>query len=150
MFGKVKEKEDKIYNNIKDYFDSVSINDLKPISWKVPIGGGVYGAEEGNAVVECYLHGSLSIQKPVIEFENNFSQYIGTKYGVAVNSGTSANILALDTLIKNGKLNKGDYVVVPSTTFISVATPVLQLGLIPLYVDTVSYTHLTLPTICSV
>tara|TARA_B100001996_G_scaffold357206_1_gene321009 strand:- start:71 stop:1327 length:1257 start_codon:yes stop_codon:yes gene_type:complete len=129
------DKEQSVYKAVEEYFDEVSIEDIKPNSWKVPIGGGFYGAEEVNAVVKCYLHGSLSIQKPVIEFEKNFSNYIGVKYGVAVNSGTSANILALDTLIKSGKLSKGDHVVVPSTTFISVATPVLQLGLIPVYVD---------------
>ena len=129
-----------IYENIEKYFDEVSIEDIKPNSWKVPIGGGFYGAEEVNAVVECYLNGSLSIQEPVMEFERNFSKYIGTKYGVATNSGTSANILALDTLIKSGKLHKGDLVIVPSTTFISVATPILQLGLIPFYVDIDRYT----------
>ena len=129
-----------IYENIEKYFDEVSIEDIKPNSWKVPIGGGFYGAEEVNAVVECYLNGSLSIQEPVMKFERNFSKYIGTKYGVATNSGTSANILALDTLIKSGKLHKGDLVIVPSTTFISVATPILQLGLIPFYVDIDRYT----------
>jgi len=128
-------KEQLVYKAIKEYFNEVSIEDLKPNSWKVPIGGGFYSDEEVNAVVKCYLHGSLSIQKPVVEFENNFSDYIEMKYGIATNSGTSANILALDALIKHGKLKPGDYVVVPSTTFISVATPVLQLGLIPLYVD---------------
>ena len=133
-------KEHLVYDAIRDYFDEISIEDIKPNSWKVPIGGGFYGAEEVNAAVECYLNGSLSIQEPVIEFEKNFSKYIGTKYGVATNSGTSANILALDALIKKGKLIKGDYVVVPSTTFISVATPILQLGLIPLYVDVDRYT----------
>ena len=69
-----------IYENIEKYFDEVSIEDIKPNSWKVPIGGGFYGAEEVNAVVECYLNGSLSIQEPVMEFERNFSKYIGTKY----------------------------------------------------------------------
>ena len=133
-------KEHSVYDAIRDYFDEISIEDIKPNSWKVPIGGGFYGAEEVNAAVECYLNGSLSIQEPVMEFEKNFSKYIGTKYGVATNSGTSANILALDALINKGKLIKGDYVVVPSTTFISVATPILQLGLIPLYVDVDRYT----------
>jgi len=129
------DKEQSVYKAVEEYFDEVSIEDIKPNSWRVPIGGGFYGAEEVNAVVKCYLHGSLSIQEPVVKFENNFSDYIGVKYGTATNSGTSANILALDTLIKHGKLKVGDYVAVPSTTFISVATPVIQLGLIPMYVD---------------
>ena len=124
-----------IYTNIQKYFESISLEDLKPSKWKVPIGGGFYDHNEVNSVIECYLNGSLSIQKPVVEFEENFSTYIGCKYGVATNSGTSANILALNTLIESGDLMVGDKVAIPATTFISVATPILQLGLVPVYVD---------------
>ena len=81
-----KVKEDIVYKSIEDYFDAVSLEDLKPNSWKVPIGGGFYGYEEVKEVVKCYLRGSLSIQKPVMEFEKQFSEYIGTKYGFATNS----------------------------------------------------------------
>ena len=62
----IQEKENEIYKNIKEYFNLVSIKDLKPSSWRVPIGGGFYGADEVNDVVKCYLQGSLSIQKSVI------------------------------------------------------------------------------------
>ena len=124
-----------IYTNIQKYFESISLEDLKPSKWKFPIGGGFYDHNEVNSVIECYLNGSLSIQKPVVEFEENFSTYIGCKYGVATNSGTSANILALNTLIESGDLMVGDKVAIPATTFISVATPILQLGLVPVYVD---------------
>ena len=127
--------EKSIYESITKYFDTVSVKDLRPNSWKVPIGGGYYGAEEVNEVVKCYLHGSLSIQTPVIEFENKFSNYIGTNYGIATNSGTSANILALNALIESGDLKAGDEVALPATTFISVATPIIQLGLVPVYID---------------
>jgi|TARA_R110002012_G_scaffold249910_5_gene427563 CDP-6-deoxy-D-xylo-4-hexulose-3-dehydrase len=127
--------ETKIYNAIEEYFNNVSNDDLKPSNWKVPIGGGYYDHNEVAAVVECYLHGSLSIQKPVVRFEKAFSDYVGNKHGVACNSGTSANILALNTLLESGDLKKGDEVAMPATTFISVATPVLQLGLKPVYID---------------
>ena len=36
----IKQKENIIYDKIEDYFSNISINDLKPNSWKVPIGGG--------------------------------------------------------------------------------------------------------------
>ena len=124
-----------IFQNIKKYFETISIEDIKPSKWKVPIGGGFYGHDEVNSVLECYLNGSLSIQKPVVEFEKNFASYIGCNYGVATNSGTSANILALNTLIESGDLMPGDKVAIPATTFISVVTPILQLGLVPVYVD---------------
>ena len=135
MIKSIKEKEKEIYKNIKEYFDLISIKDLKPSSWRVPIGGGFYGADEVNGAVECYLHGSLSIQKSVASFENEFSKYVGTKYGIATNSGTSANILALNALMDAGYLKKGDEVAVPATTFISVVTPIIQLGLVPVYID---------------
>jgi len=120
---------------VKDYFKQISNDDLKPPNWKVSIGGGFYGEEEVNAVVECYLHGSLSRQGTVQEFEKNFASYIGVQDCIAVNSGTSANILALNTLLETGELKKGDEVALPATTFISVATPVVQLGLVPVYID---------------
>ena len=131
----IQEKENEIYKNIKEYFNLVSIKDLKPSSWRVPIGGGFYGADEVNDVVKCYLQGSLSIQKSVIDFENKFSDYVGSRYGIATNSGTSANILALNALIDAGYLKVGDEVAIPATTFISVATPIIQLGLVPIYID---------------
>ena len=45
------DKEQSVYKAVKEYFDEVSIEDIKPNSWRVPIGGGFYGAEEVNAVV---------------------------------------------------------------------------------------------------
>ena len=113
----IQEKEKEIYKNIEEYFNLVSIKDLKPSSWRVPIGGGFYGADEVNDVVKCYLQGSLSIQKSVSDFENKFSDYVGTRYGIATNSGTSANILALNALLDAGYLKVGDEVAIPATTF---------------------------------
>tara|TARA_Y100000310_G_scaffold313849_1_gene362659 strand:+ start:3345 stop:4628 length:1284 start_codon:yes stop_codon:yes gene_type:complete len=124
-----------IFENVTRYFQNISLDDIKPSKWKVPIGGGFYDQNEVNAVIDCYLNGSLSIQKPVAEFENSFASYIGCNHGIATNSGTSANILALNTLIEAGELMAGDKVAIPATTFISVATPILQLGLVPVYVD---------------
>jgi len=129
------EKEEKIYKLVENYFDDVTNDDLRPPKWKASIGGGYYGADEVNAVIGCYLKGLLSTQKPVIEFENAFSAFMGLEFGIATNSGTSANILALNTLIEAGHLERGDEVALPATTFISVATPILQLGLVPVYID---------------
>ena len=120
---------------IEKYFKEINLNTLKASSWRVPIGGGYYDHKEVIAVLNCYLNGELSIQNSVKNFEDNYSKYLGVKYGIAVNSGTSANILALNTLIESGDLAKGDCVAIPATTFISVATPIIQLGLKPVYID---------------
>lgn len=71
----------------------------------------------------------------VAKFEEEFSRFIGQDAGVAVNSGSSANLLLFDALIQMGKLRKGDEVLVPATTFATVVAPLYQLGLVPVYVD---------------
>lgn len=57
------------------------------------------------------------------------------EYAVAANSGSSANLLALATLLEAGKAKQGDEVIVPAATFSTVAAPILQLGLVPVFVD---------------
>jgi len=130
-----KKKEEEIYKLVDEYFESVTNDDLRPPQWKVSIGGGYYDAKEAKAAIRCYLLGLLSTQKTVVEFEDAFASYMGLSHCAATNSGTSANVLALNTLIESGHLQPGDEVAIPATTFISVATPIIQLGLVPVYID---------------
>ena len=67
----------------------------------------------------------------IAAFEEVFSQYCGAKYGVSVNSGTTAIFLALKAL----GVGEGDEVIVPSHTFIASATPILMVGAKPVFVD---------------
>jgi len=70
-----------------------------------------------------------------IELEEKFADWIGSKYSVFVNSGSSANLLMLYTLIEMGYLNRGDKVVVPALSWSTDLAPVIQLGLEPILVD---------------
>ena len=76
--------------------------------------------------------------KDVTTFEENIASYIGSKYCVAVNSGTDALLLSLIAL----GIKKGDKVVVPSFTFFATIEVVMHLGAISIFVDinTVTYT----------
>ena len=56
-------------------------------------------------------------------------------YAAAVNSGSSANLIALSALLDNKKIKLGDEIIVPSTTFATVVSPIYQLGLVPVYLD---------------
>ena len=67
------------------------------------------------------------------EFEQKWAEYIGTKYSVFVNSGSSANLLMVYTLKEMGKL-KGK-VIVPSVGWITTISPLLQFGIEPIMVD---------------
>ncbi len=71
----------------------------------------------------------------VNEFETLFSKYIGCKFGIATNSGSSANLIALTALKEYYKMPDGSEVIIPATTFATVAMPIIQIGLVPVYVD---------------
>jgi len=74
----------------------------------------------------------LLAKGPIVkEFENLFSDYIGTKYGVAVNSGTSA----LEIVLKAIGIKNNDEVIIPTQTFVSTASSVLNNGGIPIFCD---------------
>jgi len=71
----------------------------------------------------------------VSEFESLFAKWNGSKYSVFVNSGSSANFLLLASVIELYNLEPGDEVLVPVVTWPTTFTPVLQLGLKPVFVD---------------
>lgn len=70
-----------------------------------------------------------------LEFENQWAKYVGTKYATYVNSGSSANLLALYALMEKGVLQRNDKVVVPAVSWATDLSPVFQLGLDPVLCD---------------
>ena len=100
--------------------------------WYAPNQFESYGEEEIQAVVECLRSGWLAGFGPKsIEFEEKIAKHFGKKYGVFVNSGSSACLLALACL----KLPKGTKIITPACTFSTTLAPIIQLGLIPVFVD---------------
>jgi CDP-6-deoxy-D-xylo-4-hexulose-3-dehydrase len=67
-------------------------------------------------------------------FENMWSKWIGTKYSVFLNSGSSANLAMIYSLILSNKL-KNSKIVVPSVSWVTTVTPAMQLGLEPIMCD---------------
>lgn len=99
--------------------------------WYAPNKFESYGEEEIKAVESCLRKGWLAPGPITEQFENEVATIFGKKFGVMVNSGSSANVLAL--LISG--LKHGDEVVTPACTFSTVAAPLVQLGLVPLFCD---------------
>ena len=69
------------------------------------------------------------------EFEQMWADWLGTKYAVFVNSGSSANLLMIYSLMQLGYIERGDQVVVPALSWSTDLSPVIQLGLEPLLCD---------------
>src|SRR5690348_16633854 len=75
--------------------------------------------------------GDLILRDDVEKFEKSFAEYVGTKYAVALNSGTDALYLSLKAL----GIGPGDEVLVPSHTFVATAQVVAQCGATPVLFD---------------
>ena len=100
--------------------------------WYAPYKHEAYGQEEIDAVVESLKSGWLGGQGPKsIEFEEKIAKRFGKKYGVFVNSGSSACLLAIAAL----DLPKGTKIITPSCTFATTLAPIIQLGYVPVFVD---------------
>ena len=102
---------------------------------RIDVGAPIFDENEIISVLGSLLQTKISQGKAVRHFEEIFADYIGVKHAVAVNSGSSANLLALNSFIENGDADKGDEVILPAATFPTVAFPVMQLGLVPVFVD---------------
>jgi CDP-6-deoxy-D-xylo-4-hexulose-3-dehydrase len=100
--------------------------------WYAPNKFESYGEEEIKAVEACLRDGWLAGFGPrSIEFEEKISKAFGKKYGVFVNSGSSACLLAIAAL----DLPKGCKIITPACTFSTTLAPIIQLGFKPIFCD---------------
>ena len=99
---------------------------------KIYYGKAVYNNKEINAVINVLKHESLSLidGKKVKKLEKLVSKSFGKKYGLMVNSGSSANLLALSSF----DFKKGSEVITPNLTFSTTVAPIYQLGLTPHFI----------------
>ena len=100
--------------------------------WYAPNKKEAYGNAEIKAVIDCLEDGWLAGFGPrTIEFENKISAEFGKKYGLFVNSGSSAILLGINAL----NLEPGSEVVTPACTFSTTIAPIIQCGLKPIFCD---------------
>lgn len=103
-----------------------------------PLSVPLYGADEVSGALLALLEQRVTMGDQVRAFERAFAEFIGSKYAIMVNSGSSANLLALAALtqvsVVDG-LRPGDEVIVPAVTWSTTVTPILQLGCVPVLVD---------------
>ena len=111
----------------------------------VPPSGKVIGAQELKYMVEASLDGWLTTGRFNSEFEKKLAAFIGIKHLITVNSGSSANLVAFNTLTspKLGEraIQKGDEVIGVAAGFPTTVNPILQFGAVPVFVDVDPLNH---------
>lgn len=102
------------------------------MTWKLPLFKTYWDEEDLKNVTKVIKRGSYWATGPEIkEFEEKIAEYVGTKYAVTFNSGTSA----LHALLLAYDLKQGDEVIVPSFTFIATANAPLFVGAKPVFAE---------------
>jgi CDP-6-deoxy-D-xylo-4-hexulose-3-dehydrase len=115
------------------------VKEFIPGETGIPVTGKVFAAEELKAAVEASLDFWLTSGPYTEKFESRFAKTVGMRHAFMVNSGSSANLLALTTLtspkIGDRALKPGDEVITVAAGFPTTVTPILQNNLVPVYVD---------------
>ena len=109
------------------------------MTYKFPLSYDSWDHEEKEAIYEVVKDGFFTMGKKVKKFEEEFSNYVGSRYSVMVNSGSSANLLMVASLFYTKdskiKLKRGDEVIVPAVSWSTSYYPLYQYGLKIKFVD---------------
>lgn len=105
----------------------------------IPASGKLLGFEELENMIDASLDMWLTAGRFNDKFEKELAEYLDVKYVLTTNSGSSANLLAISALtshkLKEKRLKKGDEVITAAAGFPTTVNPILQNGLIPVFVD---------------
>ena len=106
---------------------------------RIPYAGRIYDAEEMTNLVDASLEFWLTSGRYTEQFERRLAEYLQVKYCSAVNSGSSANLLAFmaltSPLLGERRILPGDEVITVAAGFPTTVTPMLQYGAVPVFVD---------------
>ena len=106
---------------------------------RVPLASSGLRESDIELVNQVLRSGNLTMGSEVKKFEKLMCEYLKVKHFVMVNSGSSANLLMIEALLRptksKPKLYPGDGILVPAIAWPTTIWPVIQLGLIPLFVD---------------
>lgn len=105
----------------------------------IPASGKLLGFEEIANMIDATLDMWLTAGRFNDTFETEFAKYLGVKYALTTNSGSSANLLAISALTSHKlgerRLKKGDEVITVAAGFPTTVNPIVQNGLVPVFVD---------------
>jgi CDP-6-deoxy-D-xylo-4-hexulose-3-dehydrase len=133
-------KREEILELVKQYYlEQFAQKDFEPGKTMIPFAGRVFDADELVTLVDASLDFWLTTGRYAEEFEAKFADYMQQRSCMLVNSGSSANLVAISTLtsplLKNKRLKRGDEVLSVAAGFPTTVNPIVQNGLVPVFVD---------------
>ena len=105
----------------------------------VPVAGRVFDADDLVHLVDASLDFWLTTGRYADQFEQEFAHFLGVRHAILCNSGSSANLLALSALtspkLGERQLKPGDEVITVAVGFPTIVNPIVQNGLVPVFLD---------------
>ena len=93
-------------------------------------------AEDKTAMIEFIQNAGRFTNGPMVKkFEQEWSKWLGCKHSLFVSSGSTANLLLVAAIKEKYNLKEGDKVIVPAITWVTNISPIMQLGLQPIFCD---------------
>jgi len=134
------ELRDRIRGLVAEYYhEAFPSPAFVPGSSQVPISGRVFDEQELELLVESSLDFWLTTGRFAEQFEREFAKFVGVREAVLVNSGSSANLLAVAALtsqkLGDRRLRPGDEVITLAAGFPTTVNPILQNELVPVFID---------------
>lgn len=130
-----------ILSKVEQYYNYVygRLPEFLPGQSCVKYGGRVFDEKEMVFLVDAALEFWLTYGRYSGEFEKRFAQYLGVRWALLVNSGSSANLLAFmaltSPLLKKRQIKRGDEVITIAAAFPTTVAPIIQYGAVPVFVD---------------
>ena len=129
--------KENVFSAVKKYLE---LKNIKKTNYNlVPVSGKVIGNEEIFNAIDACLEGWFTGGRFNKEIEKKMRNYLEVKYFLTCNSGSSANLLAMSALcseqLGKKKLNKGDEVITCAMGFPTTINPIIQNGLVPVFLD---------------
>jgi len=139
-------KEQEIFNLVTKYYhEHHEPKTFIPGISNVPYGGRIYDIKELISLVDSALEFWLTAGHFAEEFETSFASFLNAKHCMLTNSGSSANLLAISALTSpllcSRQLIAGDEVITTALSFPTTINPIVQNGLIPVFIDVDINTH---------
>jgi CDP-6-deoxy-D-xylo-4-hexulose-3-dehydrase len=140
MFKSPQQLRAEIGGLVKEYYEAaLATQPFRPGESSVPVSGKVIDSSELQHLVEASLDGWLTTGRFAAEFERDFAAFMGVRCASLVNSGSSANLAALSCLtspsLGEHRLRAGDEVITVAAGFPTTVNPIIQNGLVPVFVD---------------